>query len=145
MTSRQVIIRFVPCVAGSMVWLTSCRPSSRRCRGQGADGPRTGGRPAQILGVIFDLPAHEVLAGDVATHENGERLEIALVWGRTTNDLAPARWRSSRVPGAQAATTRGIEVSSIESSGRSSPTFDQAKGGTERGMFQMYEHAQIKT
>jgi hypothetical protein len=130
MTSREAIIGFGLCVAGSMVLLMSCRPVDPQVPWDREPMVRElAGDLHRLQEFTFDLAAHEVLAWRVATHENGEHLEIALVWGRTTNDPATARWRSSRVPGAQAATTPGIEVSSIGSSGPPHPRSTRRRPG----------------
>ena len=93
MTSLQAIISFVLCVAGSMVLLTSCGPVDSAVPWQ--TEPLIHELVADLRrfeGLTSDFANHEVLVWRIDANENGYRVESSLVWGRTTNDLATARW-----------------------------------------------------
>jgi hypothetical protein len=142
MTSRQAIIRFVLCVAGSMVLLTSCRPVDPQVpwdrelmvRELVADLRR-------FEGFTSDLAVHEVLAWRVDTHEN-DRVEISLVWGRTTDDLATARWvliQGFRRPGGDNTWHRSLFHRYLKAP-LTHPRPGEERDGTWHA-FQIYEHA----
>jgi hypothetical protein len=142
MTSRQAIIRFVLCVAGSMVWLTSCRP---------VDPQVPWDREPMVRELVADLrefegftsglAVHEVLAWRVDAH-NGDRVEISLVWGRTTDDLATARWvliQGFRHPGGDNTWHRSLSNRYLISP-LTHPRPGEDRDGTWHA-FQIYEHA----
>ena len=142
MTPLQTVIRFGLCVAASMTFLTSChRPDSpvpwkkeRMVRELVADLRR-------FEGFTSDFAHHEVLAWRVVA-QNGYRVEISLVWGRTTNDLATARWaliQGFRHPGGDNTWHRSLFNRYLKT-----PLSHARPGEDGNGTwhaFQMYQHA----
>ena len=143
MRSRQAIVRFVLRVAGSVVLLTSCRPADPEVPWK--TQPMLRGLVADLRrfeGFTSDLVLHEVLAWRVNAHENGDRVEISLVWGRTANDLATARWvliQGFRHPGGDNTWHRSL-FNRYLTSPLSHPRPGEDRNGTWHA-FQEYEHA----
>ena len=138
MTS-QAIIRFVLSVAGSMVLLTSCRA---------VDPQVPWDRELMIRELVADLREFEGFTSDLAVYEvlawrvDANRVEISLVWGRTTDHLATARWaliQGFRRPGGDNRWHRSL-FNRYLSSPLTHPRPGEDRDGTWHA-FQMYEHA----
>lgn len=142
MTSLRAIISFVLCVAGSMVLLTSCRRTDPEVPWK--TEPMLHELVADLRkfeGFTSDFAHHEVLAWRVDAHD-GDRIEMSLVWGRTTNDLMAARWaliQGFRRPSGDNTWRRSLFNRYLKSP-LTHPRPGEDRYGTWHA-FQMYEHA----
>jgi hypothetical protein len=142
MISLQGVIGVALGAAASIVSLTSCRPSDSQVPWKAE--PMISELVAELRefeGLASDFTDHEVLAWRVDTHEN-DRVEIALIWGRTTNELAKTRWalvQGFRRPGGDNRWHRSLFNRYLKAP-PTHPRPSEDRDGTWHA-FQMYEHA----